>query len=34
MRIINPGALHRAASPTVATLDLERDELLFHDVRP
>ena len=32
MRMINPGALHRAAQKTVATLDLLKDELTFHDV--
>lgn len=32
-RIINPGALHRAARKTVATLDVERDELIFHEIR-
>lgn len=29
MRVINPGALHRVALPTVAVLDLERDDLRF-----
>lgn len=29
VRWINPGALHRASTPTVATLDLEIDELIF-----
>jgi uncharacterized protein len=29
IRLINPGALHRAAVKTVATLDLELDELTF-----
>jgi putative phosphoesterase len=29
IRLINPGALYRAASKTVATLDLETDELVF-----
>ncbi len=28
-RIINPGALHRASPKTVATLDLDTDELTF-----
>ena len=32
-RIINPGALHRAARKTVATLDVDRDELIFHEIR-
>lgn len=31
-RIINPGALHRAAVKTVATLDTETDELRFHEI--
>ncbi len=29
-RIINPGALQRAREYTVATIDLERDEVTFH----
>jgi putative phosphoesterase len=29
---INPGALHRAPKFSVATLDLENGNLLFHDV--
>lgn len=29
-RFINPGALHRAAEHTVATLDLSSDSLAFH----
>lgn len=29
VRIINPGALHRASEPTVAVLDLATDELRF-----
>jgi hypothetical protein len=29
-RIVNPGALHRAREYTVATIDLERDEVTFH----
>lgn len=33
MRLINPGALHRARVKTVATLDLERDELTLHPLR-
>jgi hypothetical protein len=33
MRLINPGALHRAAEKTVATLDTERDLLKFHVVK-
>lgn len=33
LRIINPGALHRAKPYTVATLDLQSDELQFHQVR-
>jgi len=32
-RIINPGALHRAAVRTVATLDTATDELRFHEIR-
>lgn len=31
-RIINPGALHRAKVPTVATLDLDADRLVFHEI--
>lgn len=31
-RIINPGALHRAAPKTVATLDTRSDTLTFHAV--
>ncbi len=31
-RIINPGALHRAAVKTVATLDTHTDELRFHQI--
>lgn len=31
-RMINPGALHRAAVPTVALLDLTTDELTFLEV--
>lgn len=31
-RIINPGALHRAAVKTVATLDTKTDALTFHEV--
>lgn len=31
-RVINPGALHRARPRTVATLDLQTDELAFHKV--
>lgn len=38
LRIINPGALHRAGVYTVATLDIARDELrfwrVFDDARP
>jgi uncharacterized protein len=33
VRIINPGALHRATSPSVATLDTQTDELRFWPVR-
>ena len=29
-RVINPGALQRAREYTVATIDLERDEVTFH----
>jgi len=32
MRIVNPGALHRARIKTVATLDTETDTLTFHKV--
>lgn len=32
-RVINPGALHRAARKTVATLDTETDQLTFHEIR-
>lgn len=32
VRLINPGALHRAARKSVATLDLQTDELRFYDV--
>ena len=32
VRIINPGALFRAATKTVAILDLATDELTFHEV--
>lgn len=32
LRIVNPGALHRARPRTVATLDLAADELTFHEV--
>lgn len=32
IRVINPGALHRAMRYSVATLDTQRDELTFHDV--
>jgi putative phosphoesterase len=33
-RIINPGALHRAATYTVATLDLLSDQLEFYEIPP
>jgi len=33
MRLINPGALHRASEKTVATLDLQKDLLRFHVVK-
>jgi putative phosphoesterase len=33
-RLINPGALHRAAQKTVATLDTERDKLNYVTVTP
>jgi putative phosphoesterase len=33
VRWINPGALHRAARKTVATLDLTTDELRYHEIR-
>jgi putative phosphoesterase len=33
MRLINPGALHRATEKTVATLDTQRDLLTFHVVK-
>jgi hypothetical protein len=32
LRIINPGALHRAFPRTVATLDTESDRLIYHIV--
>jgi len=32
IRIINPGALHRAARKTVATLDTGTDQLTFHEI--
>ncbi len=32
LRIINPGALHRVSVPTVALLDLGRDDLAFLEV--
>ncbi len=32
VRIVNPGALHRAQPKTVATLDLLSDMLTFHEV--
>ena len=32
MRIINPGALHRARVKTVALLDLREDALTFHEI--
>ncbi len=32
MRVINPGALHRVSTRTVALLDLATDELCFHEV--
>jgi putative phosphoesterase len=32
-RIINPGALYRAARKTVATLDTKTDLLSFHEIR-
>ncbi len=32
VRIINPGALHRANPKTVATLDTSTDELTFHEI--
>ncbi len=32
-RVINPGALHRAARKTVATLDTKKDQLTFHEIR-
>ena len=32
VRIINPGAVHRASPLTVAVLDVETDELTFHEV--
>ena len=33
VRIINPGALHRARRKTVATLDTAADALTFHTIR-
>ncbi|HEY3244683.1 MAG TPA: metallophosphoesterase family protein [Phycisphaerae bacterium] len=32
MRVINPGALHRAIPRSVATLDLTSDTLTFHEI--
>lgn len=32
MRVINPGALHRTARRTVATLDTSTDRLDFHEI--
>ena len=32
VRWINPGALHRAARKTVATIDLASDELRYHEI--
>lgn len=32
IRVINPGALHRAAQYTVATLDTLSDAVAFHDI--
>jgi uncharacterized protein len=32
MRVINPGALHRAARKSVALLDVETDGLSFHEI--
>lgn len=32
LRFINPGALHRAARKTVATMDTSTDELTFHEI--
>ena len=32
VRVVNPGALHRANPKTVATLDLKTDQLRFHVV--
>ncbi len=34
IRLINPGALHRARTKSVATLDTETDALEFHTVAP
>ncbi len=34
VRVINPGALHRARTKTVATLNLATDELTTHEVPP
>lgn len=33
VRIINPGALHRAKRKTVATLDLRTGAVMFHEIR-
>ena len=33
-RIVNPGALHRVAAPTVAILDIEADEVRFLPLTP
>lgn len=32
VRVINPGALHRARTKTVATLNLKTGELAFHEI--
>lgn len=32
-RIINPGALYRAARKTVATLDTQSNQVTFHEIR-
>jgi putative phosphoesterase len=32
VRVVNPGALHRVRVPTVATIDLARDVVQFHEL--
>jgi putative phosphoesterase len=33
VRVINPGALHRAKPKTVATLDTQTDQVEFHEIK-